>query len=78
MPTSDPLDTLTTDDCLWRPASAGLPVQRDANGTSRVDGPDREVYDLGPSSLGWLTSHLGFWIGYAWFLHGMRGQLARA
>lgn len=59
--TSYHLEGLTTEACLWRPASVGLHVHRDADGTWRADWPESEGYDIGPPSLGWLTWHLGFW-----------------
>ncbi|RKH20559.1 DinB family protein [Corallococcus sp. CA047B] len=55
------LDGLTTEECLWRPARKGLHVQPLPDGTWRADWPEHEGYDLGPSSLAWLTWHLGFW-----------------
>jgi hypothetical protein len=55
------LDGLTTAECLWRPASTGLHVYRRADGSWRADWPDHEGYALGPSSIAWLTWHLGFW-----------------
>lgn len=55
------LDGLTTDECLWRPAARGLHVWRQADGVWRPDWPERESYDIGPPSIGWLTWHLGFW-----------------
>ena len=55
------LGTLTTDECLWRPASVGLHVHRQPDGSWKADWPDHEGYDLGPSSIAWMTWHLGFW-----------------
>lgn len=55
------LQTLSTEECLWRPAKAGLHIQQDADGRWRADWPEHEGYELGPSSLAWLTWHLGFW-----------------
>lgn len=52
---------LATDECLWRPARTGLHVQQGRDGLWRADWPDRESYDLGPSSIAWLTWHVGFW-----------------
>ena len=52
---------LTTDECLWRPASTGLHVHEQPDGRWRADWPEHERYDLGPSSIAWLTWHLGFW-----------------
>jgi hypothetical protein len=59
--TSYHLDGLTTDQCLWRPARAGLHVHRAPDGEWRADWPDHEGYDLGPPSIAWVTWHLGFW-----------------
>ena len=55
------LDGLTTEECLWRPAREGLHVHRREDGGWDADWPDRESYDLGPPSIGWVTWHLGFW-----------------
>lgn len=55
------LDSLTTAECLWRPAADGLHVHRIADGLWRADWPDHEGYDLGPPSIAWLTWHLQFW-----------------
>lgn len=59
--TSYHLDGLTTEECLWRPAQAGLHVYQLPNGRWRADWPTHEGYDLGPPSIAWLTWHLGFW-----------------
>ena len=55
------LESLTTEECLWRPAPRGLHVWRTPEGGWRADWPESEGYELGPSSLAWLTWHLGFW-----------------
>jgi len=55
------LEGLGTEECLWRPAAQGLHVQQLPDGTWCADWPDHEGYDLGPSSIAWLTWHLGFW-----------------
>jgi hypothetical protein len=55
------LDTLTTEECLWRPAERGLHIHAQPDGSWRADWPEHEGYDLGPSSIGWLTWHLLFW-----------------
>ncbi len=55
------LDGLTTDECLWRPARAGLHVLQQPGGTWRADWPTHEGYDLGPASIAWITWHMGFW-----------------
>jgi hypothetical protein len=55
------LHGLTTEECLWRPARAGLHVHRDTDGRWHADWPEHEGYDLGPPSIAWLTWHVGFW-----------------
>lgn len=55
------LEGLTTEECLRRPAERGLHVDRLADGTWRAQWPEHEGYDLGPSSIAWMTWHLGFW-----------------
>lgn len=55
------LDGLTTEECLWRPAQRGLHVRRLPDGGWDADWPDRETYDLGPPSIGWITWHMGYW-----------------
>ncbi|WP_437730418.1 DinB family protein [Sorangium sp. So ce1335] len=55
------LDGLSTEECLWRPADAGLHVHQTASGAWRADWPEHEGYDLGPPSIAWLTWHMGFW-----------------
>jgi hypothetical protein len=59
--TSYHLDGLTTEECLWRPAHAGLHVHQRPDGRWAADWPDHERYDLGPPSIAWVTWHLGFW-----------------
>lgn len=55
------LNGLSTEECLWRPAQAGLHVWRESDGNWRADWPEHEGYDLGPASIAWLTWHMGFW-----------------
>ncbi|HJR35459.1 MAG TPA: DinB family protein [Gemmatimonadales bacterium] len=59
--TSFHLDGLTTEECLWRPASAGPHVHQLPSGDWRADWPEHERYDLGPPSIAWITWHIGFW-----------------
>lgn len=54
------LTGLTTDECLWRPAAKGLHVH-ERDGAWHADWPESEGYDLGPSSIGWITWHMVFW-----------------
>jgi hypothetical protein len=55
------LESLTTQECLWRPADAGLHVHQGADGSWQAAWPEHEGYSLGPSSIAWLTWHLQFW-----------------
>ncbi len=55
------LGGLTTEECLWRPARAGLHVQQSADGAWHADWPAHEGYDVGPASIAWITWHMGFW-----------------
>jgi hypothetical protein len=55
------LEGLTTDECLWRPAQAGLHVHRLPEGGWRAEWPEHEGYDLGPPSIAWVTWHMVFW-----------------
>jgi hypothetical protein len=70
------LDTLTTEECLWRPASVGLHVHHEG-GVWRADWPEREDYDIGPASIGWITWHLGFWWSMALNHSTGNGSLTR-
>jgi hypothetical protein len=54
------LDSLTTEECLWRPGAKGLHVVQTASGW-RAEWPEHEGYDLGPPSIAWITWHIGFW-----------------
>lgn len=71
------LEGLTTAECLWRPALRGLHVHRGDDGSWRADWPDTEAYTLGPSSIGWLTWHLGFWWSMALDHNFGAGRLER-
>ena len=55
------LDTLTTEECLWRPSARGLHVHRCAAGHWIADWPDHEGFDLGPPSAAWTSWHIGYW-----------------
>jgi len=52
---------LETAECLWRPGPVGLHVHQFPDGAWRPDWPERETYDIGPPSIGWVTWHIGFW-----------------
>lgn len=54
------LTDLTDDECLWRPAEAGLHVIR-RDGVWAAEWPETESYGAGPPSIAWLTWHIGFW-----------------
>jgi DinB superfamily len=55
------LDGLTTEECLWRPASRGPHVRKAPDGSWHAEWPESEGYDIGPPSIAWLTWHVGFW-----------------
>lgn len=61
MLTSYHLESVTTEECLWRPAARGLHVRQDAAGAWRAEWPEHEGYDLGPPSIAWITWHINFW-----------------
>lgn len=54
------LNGLETEECLWRPATQGLHVLL-RDGSWKADWPAHEGYDLGPSSIAWITWHMLFW-----------------
>ena len=72
------LSGLTTAECLWRPAGSGLHVHRGQDGRWHGDWPDRESYDLGPSSIAWITWHMQFWWSMVIDHSFGPGKLARA
>ncbi len=55
------LTSLTTEECLWRPAAQGMHVHHAPDGAWRADWPEHERYDLGPPSIAWVTWHMGMW-----------------
>src|SRR5258708_17000077 len=71
------LDGLTTEECVWRPARAGLHVQQLPDGTWHADWPTHEGYDIGPPSIAWLTWHIWFWWSMALDHSFGSGALAR-
>jgi hypothetical protein len=54
------LATLGTEECLWRPAARGLHVHL-RDGAWLADWPEQEGYEIGPSSIAWITWHILFW-----------------
>ncbi|ABR48061.1 conserved hypothetical protein [Alkaliphilus metalliredigens QYMF] len=54
------LKGLGDEECLWRPSSKGLHVVNEL-GIWKADWPDSEDYDIGPSSIAWITWHIIFW-----------------
>lgn len=71
------LETLTTEECLWRPAERGLHLRQGSDGRWQADWPDHEGYDLGPPSIGWITWHMVFWWSMALDYSVGSGSLAR-
>ena len=55
------LESLTTEECLWRPAQKGLHICQNSDGRWLADWPESEGYEIGPPSIAWLTWHIGFW-----------------
>ena len=55
------LQTLTTEECLRRPGSKGPHIFQDKNGQWHGNLPEREDYDIGPPSIGWVSWHIIFW-----------------
>jgi hypothetical protein len=55
------LQTLTTEECLWRPAPQGLHVHCRDDGSWQADWPKSEGYEVGPPSIAWVTWHIGYW-----------------
>lgn len=70
------LNGLDTEECLWRPAAKGLHVHQHDGGW-RADWPAHEGYDLGPSSIAWLTWHMIYWWSSVIDHSFGRGTLAR-
>lgn len=54
------ISNLEDEECLWRPAPRGLHVFS-KSGVWQADWPETEAYDIGPSSIAWLTWHITFW-----------------
>lgn len=54
------LTGLDDEECLWRPGSRGLHITKELD-VWHADWPDTEAYDIGPSSIAWLTWHIIFW-----------------
>jgi hypothetical protein len=55
------LETLSTEECLWRPSPRGLHVTVSDAGHWEGEWPDHEGYDLGPPSIAWLMWHMVYW-----------------
>lgn len=54
------LETVTDEECLWRPSKRGLIVRQD-KGVWIADWPENEDYSIGPPNIAWLTWHIIFW-----------------
>lgn len=59
------LDGLDMAACLWRPAAHGLHITPATDGGWAGAWPETESYALGPSSIGWLAWHMGYWLSMA-------------
>ena len=51
---------LEEDEALWAFNSKNLQVRKQDNGWT-VDWPEKESYDMGPSSIGWIMWHMIYW-----------------
>jgi hypothetical protein len=51
---------LEEEEGLWKPSTKGLQVTN-TFGIWKVDWPDNENYDMGPSSIAWVTWHIIYW-----------------
>ena len=51
---------LDDDECLWKPCSNGLYVEKKHDGWFS-DWPESEGYEIGPPNIAWLTWHIIFW-----------------
>ncbi|MHB1329258.1 MAG: DinB family protein [Gemmatimonadales bacterium] len=71
------LETLTTEECLWQPGPRGLHLRQSESGGWVADWPDRESYDIGPPSAGWITWHMLFWWSMVIDHSFGQGRLAR-
>ena len=68
------LDGLTTEECLWRPASAGLQTRQRPDGRWEGEWPEHEGYDLGPPTIGWITWHRGSGGRWRWTIRSAPGR----
>jgi hypothetical protein len=55
------LDRLTTEECLWEGGPGWWSVRLQEDGTWRADLELPEPDPAPPSSIGWLTWHIGWW-----------------
>lgn len=55
------LESLSTEECLWRPATRCLHVAKDDNDRWRAEWPENEDCGIGPPSIAWTTWHICFW-----------------
>ncbi|MCK2238842.1 MULTISPECIES: DinB family protein [unclassified Crossiella] len=47
--------------CLWEPAPSSWSVRPDQTGTWHADWAEPEPSPAPPTTIGWLTWHIGFW-----------------
>lgn len=55
------LQTLSTEECLWRPSKQGPHIFLGEDDQWRGNWPVKEQYDTGPTSIGWISWHIIFW-----------------
>lgn len=70
------LNGLEDEESLWKPSEKGLHVTEE-DGIWRADWPDTESYDIGPSSIAWLTWHITYWWSMVFDYSFGNGSLTR-
>jgi hypothetical protein len=67
---------LEEEECLWKPSAKGLHVNK-KQGIWCADWPDSEAYEIGPSSIAWITWHITFWWSMVFDYSFSKGALTR-
>ncbi|MFJ4689022.1 DinB family protein [Streptomyces sp. NPDC088789] len=70
------LERLTADDFLWEPAGLCWTLRQDATGTWVPDWADTEPEPVPVPTAGWVSWHLGWWLGAT--TDQVRGRTPRA
>lgn len=70
------LSSIEDVECLWKPCPKGLHVNN-KSGEWCADWPETETYDIGPSSIAWITWHIIFWWSMVFDYSFGKGTLTR-